>query len=110
MPLFSEDPKHFDNFPLVTEREIAPTLKNMNLIQDISPTLVSQEEIVRSQLYYGNLSIISKADDIDVINNFLDSVYQDTRIRIPMEAVPNAPIVFPKRRRTTKKQSALPAN
>ncbi|GAU46390.1 hypothetical protein TSUD_375700 [Trifolium subterraneum] len=87
----------------------AHSLKKMKFISTIAPTPPSESEAIRAQLYCGDLPIISKVDDLEVIKNFLQQVYQDTNIFIPLSVVPDAPQMknVPKRKRSTstKKQS-----
>ncbi|GAU29068.1 hypothetical protein TSUD_278240 [Trifolium subterraneum] len=84
-------------------------LKNMKFISKVAPTPQSELEVVRAQLYYGDLPIISKVDDLEVIKKFLQTVYQDKNILIPMSVVPDAPQMknVPKRKqnKSTNKQS-----
>ncbi|GAU41272.1 hypothetical protein TSUD_349120 [Trifolium subterraneum] len=85
------------------------SLKNMKFIATVIPKPPTESEAVRQQLYCGDLPIISKADDLEVIKNFLQQVYQDTNILIPLSVVPEAPEMktMPKRKRSKfiKKQS-----
>ncbi|GAU40820.1 hypothetical protein TSUD_398040 [Trifolium subterraneum] len=101
-------------YPALCESEVievfdAHSLKNMKFISTVIPTPPSESEVVRAQLYYGDLPIISKADDIEVIKKFLEQVYQDTNILILLSPVPDAPEmkIVPKRKRSksSKKQS-----